>query len=79
LMKSIHLKVRNLWIPIFAVSREINLNNSGIKISREKFDYDGKALYENQLNISDISPNVYTFQCQGSGFTEKISFRAKGR
>ncbi|XP_046459913.1 mast/stem cell growth factor receptor Kit-like isoform X2 [Daphnia pulex] len=49
----------------------------GIEITSEKFDYGGKALYENQLYIFDISPNAYTFQCQGSGFTENISFRAK--
>lgn len=45
---------------------------------KDKFDYDGKTLYENQLYIFDISPNAYSFQCQGSGFAENISFRAKG-
>ena len=54
-------------------------NITGIQITKDKLDYSSKTLYENQLNIVDISPNAYTFQCQGSGFTEKISFRAKGR
>ncbi|XP_046459939.1 mast/stem cell growth factor receptor Kit-like isoform X2 [Daphnia pulex] len=51
--------------------------SEGIQITKDKSDYSSKTLYENQLNIVDISPNAYTFQCQGSGYTENISFRAK--
>jgi hypothetical protein len=59
----------------------MQLNHLGIQIKKNKFDYRGKTLYENQLFIFDLSKNAftYTFQCQGSGFTENISFRAKGR
>jgi hypothetical protein len=58
--------------------QEIQLNHSGIQITKDKFDYSSKTLYENQLYISDISSNAYTFRCQGSGFTENISFLAIG-
>ena len=46
---------------------------------KDKFDYSGKTLFENQLKIIGISPSTFNFRCQGSGFTENISFRAKGK
>jgi hypothetical protein len=73
-----------LKLPLIGIADSLNSNSfisfniSGIFIIQDTFVYKLTTFYESQLFLPDISPSSYTFQCQGSGLTENISFRAKG-